>query len=42
MIINYDDYLKINELLIEISNQSNDEIKEKIEEISNILEKSVN
>ena len=41
MIIDYNDYLKINELLIEISKESNDEIKEKINEISSILEKSV-
>lgn len=41
MIIDYNDYLKINELLIEISKESNDEIKEKINEISRILEKSV-
>lgn len=41
MIIDYNDYLKINELLIEISKESNDEIKEKIYEISSILEKSV-
>lgn len=41
MLIDYNDYLKINELLIEISKESNDEIKEKINEISRILEKSV-
>ena len=42
MLIDYNDYLEINNLLIEIEKQvESEELKEKIEEIGRILEKGI-
>jgi hypothetical protein len=42
MILDYNDYLEINDLLIQIEKQvESKEVKEKIEEIARILEKGV-
>ena len=42
MVLDYNDYLKINDLLIEIETQvESKETKEKIEEIARLLEKGV-
>ena len=42
MTIDYNDYLEINNLLVELEKQvDKEEIKEKIEEIARILEKGI-
>lgn len=42
MILDYEDYLEINNLLIEIEKQvKSEEVKEKIEEIARLLEKNI-
>jgi hypothetical protein len=42
MILDYNDYLEINDLLIQIERQvESKEVKEKIEEIARLLEKGV-
>lgn len=42
MTLDYNDYLEINDLLIQIERQvESEEVKEKIEEIARILEKGV-
>lgn len=42
MILDYEDYLEINNLLIEIEKQvKSEEVKEKIEKISRLLEKNI-
>lgn len=42
MILDYNDYLEINDLLIQIETQvESEEVKEKVEEIARILEKGI-
>lgn len=42
MVLDYNDYLEINDLLIQIETQvESKEVKEKIEEIARILEKGI-
>ena len=42
MVLDYNDYLKINNLLVEIERQvESEEVKEKIEKIGRILEKGI-
>lgn len=42
MLLDYNDYLEINDLLIQIEKQvESKEVKEKIEEIARLLEKGV-